>query len=788
MFKNNLKIAWRNLMKDRRFTFLNLIGLATGLACALLIYLWVDDEMSFDKFHDKDSQIYQLMEYRKAPDRTTLSDESSGILGEVLATKIPEIEYAAAVAPAAWFQKFTLSIGEKNLKATGQYVGKDYFNILSFPFIEGKGSDALSDKNSIVVTEDLARKLFNTTDNVIGKRVRFQHDKEFIVSAVLAPLPHNSSEQFDFVLSFEYYKDIQPWVKSWDNTGPHNYILLKKGTDINVFNKKIEGVIRQNSNDTTRTAYATLFSGNYLKNTFSHGAKTGSKTEYVKLFSIIAIFILAIACINFMNLSTAKATGRGKEVGIKKVVGADRPQLIFQFLIESVLLTLLAVVFALLMVWLLLPQFNQLTGKQIILYFSFKLVLAVLGITLFTGIVSGSYPALYLSGFNPIAILKGRLRASFGEVWARKGLVVFQFSITVILIVSVLVVYKQISLIQSVNLGYNKDNIIRFNAEGKIAANEEAFVNQLKTIPGVVNASYTFHNMVGRNYGGDGFEWEGKDPNGYYYFEGMSAGYNFTETMGMQIIAGRTFSKNFGNEAAGIVLNEAAAALMNLKDPVGRKLRLFGNEKQIIGIVKDFHFESLHESVKPLYITLEPGGNQWDKVMVKIKADHQKETIARIEEYYTQNNPGFPFDFNFLDEAYQKQYATEKRVSVLSGYFAGLAILISCLGLFGLAAFTAQRRQKEIGIRKIVGASISSIFVMLSKDFLQLVMIAILIAFPLSWFAMNKWLQSFAYKVNIGATVFLVAGLSIIGITILTISFQAIKAAIANPVKSLRTE
>ncbi|HEX4371875.1 MAG TPA: ABC transporter permease [Puia sp.] len=787
MLKNYFKIAWRNMIRDRQFTLLNLVGLATGLACALLIYLWVADELSYDKFFANSGQMYQLMELRNYPGHEGISDESSGLLSETVKTQMPEVEYAATIAPPNWFQKFTLSVGEKNIKAVGQYVGKDYFNIFSFKLIKGNKDDVLKDKSSIVISETLANKLFGTTEDVIGKRIRFQQDTSFFVSGVFEDLPRNSSEQFDFVLSFEYYKSIASWVTSWYNGGPHNYVLLKKGTDINAFNKRVYDIITRNANDTFRKVRAVPFTTAYLNNTFIHGARVGGRAEYVKLFSIIAIFILAIACINFMNLSTAKASRRLKEVGIKKVVGAGRKQLIFQFLSESVLLAFISVVFALLIALLLLPEFNQLTDKHLSLHFDPELLVGVLGITLFTGLVSGSYPALYLSGFNPISILKSKLSTSIGEVWARKGLVVFQFAITVTLIIAVLVVYKQIELIQSVQLGYNKDNILRFNAEGKVLSNETNFLTELKRIPGVVNASTTTHEMVGRNFGGNIIDWPGKDPNGVYYFEGVNAGYDFVETMGMQLILGRSYSKNFASDSAAIILNETAVKTIGLKDPIGKTIKWFGNNVQIIGVVKDFHFESLHQPVVPLYIALNYG-QVWDKVMVRLNSSGQKETISRVEDLYQHFNPGFPFEFTFLDDAYQKQYAAEKRVSVLSRYFAGLAIVISCLGLFGLAAFTAQRRQKEIGIRKIIGASVSNIFLMLSKDFLLLVMIAILIAFPLSWWAMNKWLQGFAYRINISAGIFIIAGVSIILITLLTISYQAIKAAVANPVRSLRSE
>lgn len=790
MFKNHLKIAWRNLVKDRQFTLLNVLGLSAGLACALLIFLWVNDERSYDKFFANDDQLYQVMEHRRSDGDVKVSDESSGLVSEILKAQMPQVQYAASLAPPEWFQEFTLSVGDKNIKARGQYAGKDYFNIFSFKLLDGDKNKVLADNSSIVISDELAKKLFGTTENIIGKPIDFQHDTTFFVSGIFEKIPSRSSQQFDFVLSFDYYFSVQSWVKTWGNTGPHNFVLLKKGSDLNAFNKKIAGVIAANADDTTRSLFAAKFSDNYLLNSFDHGSQVGSKLIYVKLFSLIAIFILAIACINFMNLSTAKASRRMKEVGIKKVVGASRRQLVFQFLSESIILTLFALTFAVLIVWLLLPQFNHLTGKQIVLTPDPTIISSFFLIALIAGLLAGSYPALYLSKFNPLSILKGKLNTSVAEALSRKGLVVFQFTMSSVLIVAVIIIYQQVRFIQSTNPGYNKDNIVRFYSEGNIPGKEDQFITEMKKIPGVVNASFTFNNMIGRNFGVWGIGWEGKDPNADIYFEGFGAGYDFIETMGMQMKEGRSFSRNFGDDYSKILLNEAAIKAMHLKNPVGKIVTVFGNKRQIIGIVKDFHFESLHESVKPAYFTLQqnPGKNPWFKMMVRIKPDHEQQTIAAIQNLYEKNNPGFPFTFNFLSEAYQKQYDTETRIATLSRYFAGLAIIISCLGLFGLAAFTAQKRRKEIGVRKVIGASVRDITGMLSKDFLKLVVIALCIAFPVSWWLMNNWLQGFAYRIHISAGVFLLAGISIILITLFTISYQSIKAAVANPVKSLRTE
>jgi putative ABC transport system permease protein len=788
MLKNYFRIAWRSLRKDRQFSGLNIIGLSGGIACTLLIWLWVADQKSVDKFFEKDDQIYQLMEHRKSADNLLVSDESSGSLAEAVKTEAPEVEYSAALCPPEWFPAFTLSVGQKNIKAKGQYAGKDYFNIFSFKLLDGKKDDVLKDKNSIVISDDLARRLFNTTDNLIGRPIRLQQQHDFFISGVFEKPPSLSSQQFDFVLSFDYFYDQQSWVKTWGNTGPHNFVLLKKGTDIDAFNKRIEGIIGKNSTDTTRSAIAMKFSDVYLFSSFSHGASTGGRTEYIRLFSLIALFILVIACINFMNLSTARAGRRMKEVGIKKVVGARRPQLIAQFLSESMLVTLFSMGLGIAITWLLLPSFNQLTGRGIALTFTPALILALLCIALFTGLLAGCYPALYLSKFNPLAVLKGKLPSSFAEVVSRKGLVTFQFALSAILIVSVLVIYRQVQYIQSADPGYNKDNILKFYSEGRLQGNEEAFIRQMKRIPGVVNASFTYNDMVGRNFGNNGLDWPGKPANTYVYFEGFGAGYDFIETLGMHMQSGRSFSREYGADSNKIILNEAAVAVMHLKDPVGKTIRLFGSPIQILGVIKDFHFESLHEPVKPAYYTLQTQASPWWKIMVRIRPGQQQETIARIKDFYQAYNPGFPFTYSFLDDEYQRQYQTEVRVAALAKYFSGLAILISCLGLFGLAAFTAQRRQKEIGIRKVVGASVNNIVVMLSGEFLRLIFLAILVAFPLAWWAMSRWLQGFAYRIDIGPVVFLVAGSSVIGITFITIGFQAIRAALVNPVKSLRSE
>ncbi|MXV51461.1 FtsX-like permease family protein [Pedobacter sp. HMF7647] len=786
MFKTNLKIAWRNLLKDKQFTILNVLGLSAGLACALLIFLWVSDEIGYDKFFANDDRLFKLIEQRTNTDGAiSYSEESSGRLSEAVKQSVSGVEYAAAVAPPGWFPQNTLSVKDKNLKANGQYAEKDYFNIFSFPLIAGNRNNVLANNNSIVLSDELAVKLFGTTDNIIGKPVNFDHDTTFFVSGIFKKMPVNSSQQFDFVLSFDYFKTIKNWVTNWRSTGPLNYVLLKKGVSLEQFNKNVKNTIKKNSEDTTTNVVAMKFSDMYLHNNYNGNAQSGGRIEYVKLFSLLAVFVMAIACINFMNLSTAKAARRFKEVGIKKVVGAARKQLIIQFLTESFLLTLIAMGLAIAIAVFLLPAFNQITGKNISLHFTWQMITGIIGIALVTGFLSGGYPALYISKFNPLSVLKGQLNTSAAELLSRKGLVVFQFTLSTVLIVTVFVIYQQIQFIQNADPGYNKNNVIRLAAEGGLSIKQDAFIAELKKINGVKNASATNHRMVGHNFATNGLEWAGKPLNDNTFFEGFETDYNFVETMGMHIKEGRAFLKTFGADSTTIILNEAAVKAMHLADPLGKIVKLDGRNMQVIGIVKDFHFESMHAEIKPSYLVLVP---QRGTIVASISSNNQQVTISAIEQLYKRFNPGFPFTFNFLNESYQQQYESETRVSALSKYFAGLAIIISCLGLFGLAAFTAQKRRKEIGIRKVVGASVSNITAMLSKDFLKLIVISLLIAFPVSWWLMYNWLQGFAYRIHLTPATFVIAGIAVIIITLFTISFQSIKAAVANPVKSLRTE
>lgn len=786
MFKSYFKIAWRHLLKNRQFTFLNLVGLSTGLACALLIYLWVHDEMSFDRFHQKDAQLFQVMENQPLTDGVRTVAETPAPLAEALLKVMPEVEYATVTTPASWFPRMAIVTGDKHISAAALFAGKDYFNIFSYGLLQGNISEVLSDKNGIVISEKLALSLFHTTDNVIGKTMEWQIDqfkKTGMITGIFKGTPANSSVQFDVVLSFDAFSALIGGPGTLDGPGPfQTYLVVKKGTNIARFNDKLSAFMTSHSKGAARNLFLKPYGDNYLYGHYENGVQAGGRIGYVKLFALIAVFILVIAGINFMNLSTAKAAGRMKEIGIRKSIGANRDTLVIQYLGESLLMSCLALIAALLLVWLFLPQFNEITGKQLAVRADINMITAIAGITLLTGLLAGSYPALYLSGFEPVNILKGKLKNTIGALWARKGLVVFQFAMSVLFMVAVMVVYRQIAYVQTKNLGYDKDHVIYFDAEGRVPANIPDFLAALKSIPGVVNAS----GMVGNVLGGPSLGIPWKEPEGgdtkVIQFRQFLLNYGMMETLGLEMAAGRAFSRNFGADSLKVIFNEAAIKAMGIQDPIGKVINLGGVNREIIGVVKNFHFQSLHEAIKPLFFNLDLNGST---IMVKIQAGQEKQVTERLAAFYKTYNPGFVFDYKFLDDDYQAQYQAEKRVAALSKYFAGFAILISCLGLFGLAAFTAEKRRKEISIRKVLGASVSNVVVLLSTDFLKWVGIAIVIATPLAWWIMHHWLNAFAYHIRLGADIFLITGATMLLITMFTVSYQAVKAAIANPVKGI---
>jgi putative ABC transport system permease protein len=802
MTNNFFKSIRRRLMRDRQSTLLNLIGLASGLACAFMIYLWVSDERSVDKFNEKDSRLYLVIKNSPNDDGTVFTSEhTQGLLASSMIGAFSEVEDAVSVRIEK--DLGVISYGDKMIKAKPQFADKDFFNLFSYRLLAGNKAAPLANPSGVLISDRLAKTLFNTTDNIIGKTIIWDHNDEFngsyVISGVYEAPPANATDQFDLLFSYALFTAKESGgmgdISYWGSNSIHTYLLLKKGTDIRQFNGKIKDFTRKKiqalfGNGEMLKYEGSIFlqrySDRYLYNRFANGQQDGGRIEYVQLFTVIGLFILLIASINFMNLSTARATTRMKEVGIRKVIGANRLSLLGQYLGESVLMAALSLAVALLLVRLLLPAFNQLTGKDTGLHFTPGFILALVSITGITGILAGSYPAWYLSGFKPILVLKGKLSNTTGESWVRKGLVVFQFTISVVLIVSVLVVYKQLDLIQTRNLGYNKDNILHFASEGKLAQELPAFLAEAKNLPGVIGASTMDGNMTGSySQGGGGIGWEGKTPETGVQFEGLDMDYGMMGMLGLQMKEGRAFSTQFPSDSNAIIFNETAIAAMKLRHPIGQTVTTWGKKKTIIGVVKDFQFHSMYKKVTPFFLRCQPGNGN---IFVKIKGGAERETLAGLSQLYKQFNHGLPFEYAFLDDDYQALYASEKRVSVLSRYFAGIAILISCLGLFGLAAFTAQKRKKEMGIRKVVGAGTPAIALLLSKEFFGLVSLALLIGFPLAGWMMHRWLESFAYRVHLDIAIFAVAAIAVILVTLLTVSWHSIRAAMANPVKVLRSE
>jgi predicted permease len=785
--KYYLKITLRNFFRHKVSSLVNLIGLTTGLTCAFFIYLWVQDEMSVNKFHEKDDRLFRVMEFQTYSNEMFATNSTPGILAENLKIDFPDIKYAATTT---WVGKLLLSYnGEKYFKEEGFHVGEDYFNIFSYPLLVGNPDDVLKDKTSICISRDLANKFFGDVEAAIGKTLRFEDARDFIVTGVFENIPKNSTYRFDFVLPFEDYKDQNEWVKSWGNNGPHTYVILEEGADPEAVTEKISGYVKSKNEDGDSHVdlFLKKYSEQYLYGKYTNGVQDGGRIEYVRLFSIIAIFILVIACINFMNLSTARASKRAHEVGVRKAIGADRQTLIRQFIGESLLITLFSMMLAYLMVLVLLPQFNFMTDKSISLELTPQILIFSALTVLITGLMAGSYPALYLTHFNPVKVLKGEIKSSAGEVWARKGLVIFQFTITIILIVGVIVIHKQTNYAFTKNLGYDRDNVVFFSQEGTIQEKRDAFFTELRKIPGVSSAAGTSHTLLHQMNNTSGLDWRTKQPEERILFENIRVDYEFQKTMGMELVTGRWFDKEFGADSTKIVLNEAAVKVMGFtpEEAIGETIKLWDEyDLQIVGVLKDFHYQSIHQEVDPAFFWL---GSTWN-VAIRLEAGKEVLAMTKVQELYETFCPGFIFEYEFLDKSYQELYESETRIGTLSSYFAGFAILISCLGLFGLATFTAERRLKEIGIRKVLGASVSNIVMMLSKDFTRLVGISIIIAIPISYYFMDKWLESFAYKIDLSFWIFLSTAAISLMIAWLTVSSQALRAANVNPSKCLKDE
>ncbi|MGV3504610.1 MAG: ABC transporter permease [Adhaeribacter sp.] len=786
MFYNYLKIALRHLMRHKVFSFINIFGLALGMSCSILILLWVKDELSYNRFHAHIDRLYRVMEDQHYPGGEDLViDSTPGPLAGALQKAFPEISYAAKVS---WETQVLLAHGSKTFKETGVYVSPDFLRMFSFGLRQGDAATALSQPNSVVIDETLALKYFGTTQ-VLGRLLKANNSLSYKITGVLAPVPKNSSLQFSFLMPVADYEK-QPnnlWLREWGNNGIRTFVLLRPDADAAALSAKMEKFLRQHATESDTDLFLQPAADMYLYGNFRPGRVAEGRIQYVRLFSVVAVFVLLIACINFVNLSTAGSAKRAREVGVRKVIGAVQPVLVAQFIGESILIALLAIVLATGLTQLCLPVFNELTGKQILLDFSDPVLLAsLLVIMLVSGVVAGSYPAFFLSSFNPVTVLKGALPFSRRAALFRRGLVVFQFVLSALLIISTLVVYRQVHFIRHKNLGLSRENVLYVALEGGLAKHAEAFKQELAQAPGIGSVGASSQNPLRVGHNGSGIGWRGKDPRADILFSFIKADYGFTQTLGIELKQGRLFSKTFGADSTKVLVNEEAVRLMGLRQPVGEKLHMWDHDVQIIGVLKDFHVVPLRAPMQPLIMMLSP--REANYALIRTQPGQTAAALASLQRLTRKYNPSYPFEYHFLDEDFEQMYRSEAVIGQLTNYFAAIAILISCLGLFGLALFTAEQRTKEIGIRKVLGASVSGIVAMLSKDFLKLVLLANLIAWPLGWYLMHTWLQDYAYRVELGWWTFVLAGLATLCIALLTVSFQALRAALVNPVRSLRRE
>jgi putative ABC transport system permease protein len=789
MIKNYFLVAWRNMVRNKIFSGINILGLALGMTCSLLIMLWVQDERSVDGFHANGKQLYQVYERNYFDGKVNADFPTQGLMAAELKRQIPEVQYSSSLE---WNSTNTFEAAHKISKMSGSFAGADFFTMFSYPLLQGTPQTALNTLEGVAISRKMANLFFGSPAAAMGKAIRYENSDNFRVSAVFEDLPANSSQQFDFLRSWiAFEKENDDWINNWGNSDAPTFIQLRPDANLAKVRAEIKDFIyryQQKSKGFRVELDLVSYPEKYLHSTFKNGKIDGGRIEYIHLFSLVAVIILLIACINFMNLATARSTKRAKEVGVRKVIGAARPVLMAQFMGEAMLLTFFSILIAILLTTLLLPAFNELTGKQLSLPVRQPLFwTAMLGLLLLAGFVSGSYPAIFLSSLNPIRVLKGSLRFSGGATFFRKALVVFQFGLSIIFLVGMIVMYRQMDYIQRANMGFDRDNLVYMPLEGELANKYELFKQEAENIPAIQQVSKIRQPPTALYTHSGEIRWTGKAPDLVTSFVISDVGYDFVKTMKLKLAQGRDFSRDFPTDSAGFIVNEMAVKKMGYTDPIGKPVWWGRYQGKIIGVLQDFHFASLHQAIEPLIIHMNEDRHS-GTLLVRLKAGRDKEGLAGLEKLCKELNPAFPFTYQFSDAEYNKAYRSEQLVSKLANYFSFLAIFISCLGLLGLAIFTAGQRTREIGVRKVLGASVPGIVSLLSKDFLGLVLIAIVIASPIAWYTMYSWLQGFAYRTPVSWWIFAAAGVSAILIAFLTVSFQAIKAAMANPVTSLRSE
>lgn len=786
MIKNHIKLAWRNLLRSKSFSVINILGLAIGMASAVLILLWIQNEITFDKFHSKKERIYEAWNRVIRNGEIKTWQSTPKVLAKTIQQDFAEVEEAAR---ATSIGNILFEAGDKRLTAPGDLSDSNFLEIFSFPLLTGNAATVLDDPHSIVITEKLKNKLFGNAD-AMGKIVKVNNEDNFTITGILKDLPNNTRFDFEFLIPWSYGRSKGWDDEFWGNNSTTTYVLLKPAASLASITPKLLNLRKQYDKDEpTGGFFLYPISRWRLYSNFLNGVEDGGRISIVKLFALVAGFILLIACINFMNLSTARSEKRAREVGIRKVVGAHKLALVGQFIGESVLLSAIAGALALVVVQMCLPAFNTLTDKSLMIDYSNPMFwAAALAFILFTGILAGSYPAFFLSAMQPVRVLKGIFTPVKSAVSPRKVLVVLQFTFAIVLIIATIIVRQQINYAQQRQNGYDKVNLIYHVLTEDLNKNFTPLKNELIASGVAASVTKTSAPLTEGWSNSWGFEWPGKDPNNKTIFDRFVADDAIAATAGLEIVQGRDFNlKEYPSDSTAMLLNETAVKRMNLKEPIGQIIKDDGKGWHVVGVVKDFIIHSPFQPTEPMVI--EGAGGWFNIVHIKLNTKAgMAQSLKAAEAIFKKYNPAYPFEYKFVDEEYAKKFNDTRRTATLATLFASLTIFISCLGLFGLTAYMAQNRTKEIGIRKILGASAASVTALLSKDFLKLVLVSLAIASPLAWWAMNKWLQDFEYRITIKWWVFVTAGIISIVIALVTVSFQALKAALANPAKSLRTE
>lgn len=787
MFRNYLKTAWRNLIRKKGFSAINIIGLSIGMAAVILIALWVQNESSYDRFYKDSDRLYQVWNRFAMEGKVNSWSTTPKVMAKFIQNDYPEIEVTTRVN---WPFPVLLEHGDKKLKINGNVVDSSFLNVFSFPLLKGDRANVLMDPHSIVLTESAARRFFNDEDPM-GKVIRVDNRENYTITGILKDLPNNTSFEFEWLLPWAALRSVGGDDEQWGNNSTSTYVLLKKDASLATLAPKLKGLRDKYQHDEGKGQRTFLypFSRNHLHGLFENGKEVGGRIEVVRLFSVIALLILLIACINFMNLSTARSEKRAREVGIRKVVGAQRGMLVLQFMGESVLIAAIAGAIALIIVKFTLPPFNDLVGKKLSLsLLDARVWIGGAGFILVTGLLAGSYPSLYLSSFRPVKVLKGTIRAANALVTPRKILVISQFTIAIVLIIATIIVRLQLKNAQDRQSGYNKNNLIYVFMEGDLYEKYNPLKSELLN-SGVAYSVTKTSSPITQGWSNSwGMEWKGKDPNDRTIVNRFCVDDAIVKTAGLKVALGRDFDlSQYPTDSTGVLINETAVKLMGFKTPIGEIIKDNGIDWHVIGVVKDFILNSPYEPMQP---TVMVGAKGWYNVIHIRYADDANiaTSLKATESIFKKFNPNYPFEYTFADLNYAKKFANEQRTSKLATLFALLTIAISCLGLFGLSSYMAENRIKEVGVRKVLGASVTSIVQLLSREFLKMVLIAFLIASPIAYLAMSSWLQDFPYRVAIQWWVFASAGLMALLIAMVTVSAQFVKAAVSNPVKSLRSE